>query len=114
MERAPVDAPRRPTPPRDRVTDLFLGLAVLWSAALVLLAAVVHVAGPTVVGVHPDGVRYATTTPARTLIQSDGLKVELLVLLPLIAVVTTALALHHRRSHGRPDAGPVARAVTGV
>ncbi|MGH9018643.1 MAG: hypothetical protein ACRDY1_12915 [Acidimicrobiales bacterium] len=108
-----VDAPRRGTQLPDLVAGAALGLAAAWSVALVVLAATAHIARDTVV-VAGVGSPVIWTSAPRTLVQRDGAQVELVVLLPLVAVVTTVLALGHRRRQGRAGAGATVWAVTGA
>jgi len=96
----------------DRTTSVFLALAAAWSAALVVLAAVLHGGPTTVLHSGIGGVHYTTTTAGVTLIQENGLKVLIPISVPLVAAAVVAYALRRRRRRALPGAGPVSWGVT--
>ena len=101
-------------PRRDRLAILYLVLAALWSAALVLLASLYAVSGSSTSVVTTTDHSYTLTSLPQTLVQENGLKVLIPVGVPLMAVVVVALALRRRRTRGLFGPGPLALVATSI
>lgn len=84
----------------DRWTELWLGLAALWSLGLVAAGLLVN--------------SYSTNGPGRTLIQENGLKALIPLSIPFVGVVVIALALRHRRRAQRRSIGVLVWTIFGV
>ncbi len=95
----------------DRLTATLLLVAGLSSAALMLLAFVVHV--PLRDGSHnlvrtPAGGYVEVPVGPQTYFQKYGFPELLLLGLGLVLAIAVAVALGHRAGHGPPDAGRAA------
>jgi hypothetical protein len=85
----------------DRWTEIWLGLAGLWSLGLVAAAFLVT--------------SYTSTNgPGLTLVQENGLKVITIVLIPFVGVVVVATALWYRRRRQMSGVGVLVWVVFGL
>jgi hypothetical protein len=97
-----------------------LVLATVWSAGLIVAAAVApaYRSSSSSVSVSSAGgpvtVEGPTETSTSTLLAENGPSVLAVVGLPLLAVGAVAAALRHRRRRARSGAGPFAWIVVGL
>jgi hypothetical protein len=97
---------------RDRPTAVFLTVAALWSAGLVVLAFTLAGSESTTAVVTVNGHAHSLVGPSLTLVQENGFKVLVPIGLPAASVAVVALALRRRRRHGRIGPGPLAVGAT--
>lgn len=105
-----------------RVT-IALMLAALWSAGLIVAAAVApayeSTSASSSVSVSGSGSPVTVTSPPQThttstLLAENGPSVLILIAIPLFAVGAVAAALRRRHRHERSGAGPFAWTVVGL
>ena len=103
----------------DRVNRLLLTIAAAWSALLALggsfLVPAYSSSSVSSSSVGPAGSRVTRTivTSSQTLLQANGLRVLVLLALPLLAVGVVAFSLRKRWVTGRPGPGVLAWTVSG-
>ena len=105
-----------------RKTIVALGLAALWSIALLVAAAVVPVyqsssASSSTSASSPAGAtdqHAIATSSSATLVEENGSGVLGVVGMPLLAVVVVSTSLWRRHAHGKGGPGPVAWIVVGL
>lgn len=87
---------------------VLLALAALWSAALIAAGFFVNSYSSSATTVSTSGSTVATNPPGQSLVQVNGLKVVVLLSVPLAMVLIVAVLMWRRRNAGRVLVGPSA------